>query len=126
VASLVLYETATFGDGATAVVRAVQPNAPPLDDFFPADPGRQLVRADVQVCAGSTALDVGPIYWYVSATDNRTGEATFGGSTLSSTSIAPGECAAGLVELDLPADAVVSNVIITDSTLVEQARFRTS
>lgn len=121
-----LAETAMLPDGATAVVRAVTPNAPPLDDFFPPDAGRQLVRADVQVCAGTTPLDVGPIYWYVSATDNRTGEATFGGSTLSSAELAAGECGAGLIELDLPADATVNNVIITDSALTEAARFRAS
>ena len=121
-----LNETAKLPDGATAVVRVVTPNAPPLDDFFPPDPGRQLVRADVQVCAGAVPLDVGPIYWYVSATDSRSGEATFGGSTLSSVQLAAGECAAGLVELDLPADATVNNVIITDSALTEAARFRVS
>jgi hypothetical protein len=121
-----LNETAKLPDGATAVVRAVTPNAPPLDDFFPPAPGRQLVRADVEVCAGTTPLEVGPIYWYVSATDSRTGEATFGGSTLSSIQLAAGECGAGLVELDLPADATADNVIITDSALTEAARFRVS
>lgn len=121
-----LNETAKLADDATAVVRAVTPNAPPLDDFFPPDEGRQLVRADVEVCAGTVPLDIGPIYWYVSATDNRTGEATFGGSTLSSIQLAPGECGAGLVELDLPADATVNNVLITDSALTEAARFRVS
>ena len=119
-----LGETITLSDGSTAVVKSVVPNAPPLEEFFPPDPGRQYVRVEVEQSAGSVPRQVNPAYWYAAAEDNSTGEATFGGSTLASIQLAPGECAAGFVEIDLPAAATVATVFVTDEALQEAARWR--
>ena len=117
-------EKATFPDGSTAVLKSVTPNAPPLNEFSPPDPGRQLVRIEVEQCAGSTPLSVSGVYWYAAAVDNRTGSSTFAGDTLPTIDLAAGQCAAGLVEIDLPADATVGTVFLTDVTLKEIARWR--
>jgi hypothetical protein len=118
-----LAETVTLSSGATAVVRSVTPGAPPLDDFFQPAAGRQLVRVDVELCAGSSPLNVNPIWWFAAAADNRMGSYTFA-STLPSIDIAAGECAAGLVEIDMPADAIVSTIVLSDNTFTETARWR--
>ena len=109
--------------GGTAVVRSITPNAPPSSEFLPVEPGRQLVDADVELCAGSEPLSVNPLYWLMTAQDNYTGGASLGGGTLPTIDVAAGECVAGVVQLDMLEQSVPAYVIFTGALLDELARW---
>jgi hypothetical protein len=123
VESVPLGEVVTLPEGHTAVARSVTPNFPPPDEFADPGPGRQLVEVDVEVCAGSTSLQVSPIDWVVVAEDNRVGDWAFHSGTLPSIEIAAGECAAGTVYLDIAADATIAYVTYGDLLLTELGRW---
>lgn len=124
VQSEALGTSAALTGGATAVVKSVVPNADPLNDFFGPDTGRQFVRIEVELCAGSEALSVNPLYWLAVAEDNRMGSASLGGGTLPALSISPGNCVAGSVEIDLPADTLPAYILFTQAISDEVARWR--
>ena len=111
----------TLPDGSTAVVTSVVPNAPPLDENFPPEEGRQIVRIEVEQCAGGEPLSINPAYWWAAAADNHLGQSQFGGSTLPSLTLAAGECVAGTVEIGLAADAKVAQIILTNDGFTEAA-----
>ena len=109
--------------GGTAVVRSITPNAAPSSQFITVEPGRQLVEIDVELCAGTEPLSVNPLYWLVTAADHYIGGASLGGGTLSSLDIAPGQCAAGTVQVDMLEQSVPAYVILTDEIFDEAARW---
>lgn len=114
-----------FGDfGATATLRTVTPNSAPLDPIFPADPGRQLTRVDVEVCAGSEPMYSSPQNWFATTIDGQIGAAAFFGATFPSVEISPGECVSGMIDIDLPADIATFEVIYGDESSIEVARWR--
>lgn len=118
-----LGSTAEFGAGHTAVVRSVVDGAPPLNEFFGPGAGRQFNQIDVELCAGSEPLPVNPLYWLGSGTDSWMGSAGLGGSTLQTIELAPGQCVAGLVELDMPAGSVTASVVLMDPIFDEVGRW---
>ena len=109
--------------GATAVVRSITANATPSNEFTTVDPGHQLVEIDVELCAGTEPLSVNPLYWLATAQDHYTGGAALGGGTLSSLEVAPGQCAAGTVQIDMLEQSIPAYVILTDPILDEWARW---
>lgn len=112
-----------FGEDHRATVLQVQDGAPPLDDFFPADAGRQFNRVTIEMCAGTTPLLVNALAWYVVGTDHWTGSSTLLGDTLPSIELAPGECAAGDVQMDVPAGTTTAYVVHADFGLSELGRW---
>ena len=115
--------TVELDGGGTAVVRSITPNAPPTNEFLPAEPGRQFVDVDVEVCAGSESLSVNPLYWLMTAQDNFTGGASLGGGTLPTLDVAAGQCVAGVVQLDMLEQSVPAYVIFTGTLFEELARW---
>lgn len=109
--------------GATAVVRSIIPNAEPSSQFIAVEAGHQLVEIDVELCAGTEPLNVNPLYWLATAEDHYTGGAALGGGTLSALEVAPGQCAAGTVQLDMLEQSVLAYVIVTDPIFDEWARW---
>ena len=124
VAATPVGEPVTLANDATVTVRSITPNSEPLDPFFPADEGRQLVRIDVEVCAGSVNVAVEPQNFFVVTTDSQIGRASYFGSTLEATDLAAGQCASGMIDLIAPADAAPSDVVLSNELTVEVARWR--
>jgi hypothetical protein len=118
-----LGETVELTGGGTAVVRSIAPDAPPTNELFPAEAGRQYVDVDVELCAGSEALSVNPLYWLLTAEDNYTGGASLGGGTLPTIDVAAGECAAGIVQFDMLDESVPAYVVYTGTLFEELARW---
>ena len=123
VAAATLSETVELDGGGTAVVRSITPNAPPTNEFLPAEPGRQFVDVDVEVCAGSESFSVNPLYWLMTAQDNYTGGASLGGGTLPTIDVAAGQCVAGVVQLDMLEQSVPAYVVFTGALFEELARW---
>jgi hypothetical protein len=123
VESAALGETVELEGGATAVVRSITPNAAPTNELFPAAAGRQLVDADVELCAGTEPLSVNPLYWLMTAQDNYTGGASLGGGTLPTIDVAAGQCAAGIVQFDMLEQSVPAYVVFTGTLFEELARW---
>jgi len=124
VAATPVGEPVTLANGATVTVRSLTPNSEPLDPSFPADDGRQLVRIDVEVCAGSVTMAVGPENFFVVTIDSQIGRASYFGSTLEATDLAAGQCASGMIDLTAPADAAPSDVVLSNELTIEVARWR--
>ena len=116
-------EPVELDDGGTAVVRSITPNAPPANELFPAEPGRQLVDVDVELCAGSESLSINPLYWLMTAQDNYTGGASLVGGTLPTIDVAAGQCVAGIVQLDMLEQSVPAYVVYTGALFEELARW---
>jgi hypothetical protein len=117
-------QTATVGAGHTVTLRSVTDNTPPIDDFFSPDPGRQYSQLDVELCAGTESLTVNGLYWFGVSTDWWMGTAALLGDTLPLIDLAAGQCAAGIVQIDLPAGSVIAQVVYTDQGLAEQVRWQ--
>ena len=117
-------QTATVGAGHTVTLRSVTDDTPPIDDFFSPDPGRQYSQLDVELCAGTESLTVNGLYWFGVATDSWMGTAALLGDTLPLIDLAAGQCAAGIVQIDLPAGSEITQVVYTDQGLAEQVRWQ--
>ena len=122
--SAALGETVTLDDGATAVVQAVTPNAPPRNDFYAPEPGRQFVDAAVQICAGSAPYSVNPLYWFATMADHFTAGADVIASDLTTIDVAPGQCVAGIVTFEVPATATPAYVLLSGPLFDEIGRWR--
>jgi hypothetical protein len=118
-------ETLTFGPDHTATVRSVDDDAAPLEEFNRPAEGRQYARLDVELCAGTEPLAIGPIYWVGITEDGWAGTSALLGDTLPNIELAAGECAAGLVELDVAAGQQVTTVLLLDQLLAETGRWTT-
>lgn len=118
-------ESVMFGNGHTAVLRSATDSAPPLNEFFAPDPGRQLTQLDVEVCAGEESLPVNPLYWVAFNSEHWSGSAELGGSTLDAIDVAPGQCVAGKVEIVLPENSATAYVVLTNPIFDEVARWTT-
>ena len=105
-------------------LRSVTDNTPPIDDFFAPDPGRQYSQLDIEMCAGTEPLAVNGLYWFGVSTDSWMGTAALLGDTLPVIDMAAGQCAAGIVQIDLPAGSVITQVVYTDQGLAELVRWQ--
>lgn len=123
-ASVAVGETVPFGPGHTATLRSVTDAAEPLEDIFQPQPGRQYNRIEVEVCAGSEALNVNGLSWSGVATDHSMGTSALVGDTLEPSEVAAGECLAGLVELDMREGSTTAYVLYTGPLGDELARWR--
>jgi hypothetical protein len=117
-------QTATVGAGHTITLRSVTDDTPPIDDFFSPDPGRQYSQLDVEMCAGTESLKVNGLYWFGVSTESWMGTAALLGDTLPLIDLAAGQCAAGLLQIDLPEGSVITQVIYTDDVLAERVRWQ--
>ena len=84
----------------------------------------KFVRIDAEICAGAAALTANPQSWFGTATDSRSGGTAFFGSTFSSDQIAPGTCVSGMADVELPIDATIRDIMFTDESTIEVARWR--
>lgn len=123
-ASVRVGETVTFGAGHTVTLRSVEDAAPPLEEIFAPEAGRQYNRIDVELCAGDETLPVNALYWFGVATDHFMGNSALVGDTLELIDLAKGQCAAGLVELDLREGSQTAYVVFTDTLTDEVARWK--
>ena len=117
-------QTATVGAGHTVTLLSVTDNTPPIDDFFAPDPGRQYSQLDIEMCAGTEPLAVNGLYWFGVSTDSWMGTAALLGDTLPGIDLTAGQCAAGIVQIDLPAGSVITQVVYTDQGLAELVRWQ--
>jgi hypothetical protein len=119
-----LGETATFGAGHTATVRAVTDDAEPLDDFFQVAEGQQLTQIDVEVCAGTEPLDVNGLYWLAVTAEGWIGASRLVTDTLPVIQVAAGQCVAGIVETTVPTGSTTTQIVHTDTAFAEVARWQ--
>jgi hypothetical protein len=117
-------ETVTLEGGATAVVRSVNPDAPPRNDFSTPEQGRKFVEADVQICAGDEPYSVNPLYWLATMSDNYTASVELGAQTLDTLDVAAGQCIAGTVAFSVPDTSTPAYVLLTDEVFQEVGRWR--
>lgn len=99
-----LGEEMSTGNGSTATVRSVTPGVP-APQFVTVDEGRQLIELDVEQCAGTAPLSVNPLYWLLTTQDNYIGQAELGAQTLPTMEVAAGQCIAGTVVMNVPAES---------------------
>jgi hypothetical protein len=67
---------------------------------------------------------VNGLYWFGVSADSWMGTAALLGDTLPLIDLAAGKCAAGIVQIDLPAGSVITQVVHTDRGLAEQVRWQ--
>ncbi len=124
-ASVPVGSAVTWGPNHRATVQSVEDAAPPLDEFFGPDPGRQYNRVNVEVCAGDVALPVSSLGWFGVGADHWMGTTVLMGDTLPSIELAPGECAAGSVQIGMPEGTGTAAVVYFEPGTGEIARWST-
>jgi hypothetical protein len=112
--------------GGHVVAHGLTPDAPPANEFATPPAGTTFTRLDVEVCAGDEPIAVNPLYWFGVLDDNTVLEAHLGGQTLQTLELAADQCERGTVEVAVPDGREVVDVLFTEPTVVEAARWTVS
>jgi hypothetical protein len=124
-ASVPVGSSAVWGPNHRATVQSVEDAAPPLDDFFGPDPGRQYNRVTVEMCAGDQPLPVSALAWFGVGADHWMGTTVLLGDTLPTIELASGECVAGSVQIGMPEGTGTAYVVYAEPGVGEIARWST-
>ncbi len=123
---LALGETAELPDGGAARLNGLEVDAE-LDPSFPQpEDGFRVDRIDVEACAGSEELFVEPSLWMGLDSDGAVRSAHLGIHGLVSLTIAPGACQRGTVDLAVPEDGELREVLLADEEQKTVARWAVS
>lgn len=114
---------AVWGANHRATVQSVQDAAPPLDDFFPPEPGRQYNRITVEMCAGDEPLPVNGLAWFGVGPDHWMATTVLLGDTLPTIELAAGECVAGSLQIGMPEGIGTAYVVYAEPGVGEIARW---
>ncbi|HTH06487.1 MAG TPA: hypothetical protein VL916_11485 [Ilumatobacteraceae bacterium] len=123
---LALGDIAEVENGAVVRVNSVEPNAPPVDEFFQPEPGFTFTRVDVEMCAGTESLYASPIYFMAFLDDNSEAQLSFLGMDLPAAGLAPGGCARGLIDFNVPDGHTVADIVFLNEIFEEAARWSTA
>lgn len=120
---LVIGDVARLADGAVARVNGVRRDVslPPGAPEPPA--GMKLIRLDVELCAGERDLFVDAAFWLGLGNDEKVHSAHLGVRDLFTLTMAPGSCQRGSVDLALPDDIALKEVLLSDTTQATAARW---
>ena len=116
-------EVATIENGGTAELVSLVMDVPRDDAFGDLPEGWFVAELSVRMCAGSETLMVNPEYWFLVTTDNYMAGSSMNSGSLGFLNIAPGECAAGTMTMDLPPGSEEAYIVLTDVIYEEMARW---
>jgi hypothetical protein len=110
-------------DGSTATLRGVEPGATPINRFLGPRPGHSFSRLDVEMCAGSDDVDVGPFVWLGRQDDGFTANAAVAVHGLEHATVPAGTCVEGTVDIEVADGHRLTEVVWVGLALDEQARW---
>ncbi len=110
-----LGDTVELADGALARVNGI--------GISPTDSSR--LRAEVEMCAGSAPFEVNALAWAGELPDDVGRDVPITGHDLVTTTLAPGGCARGWVDLGVDVEESLAAVVLTDDAFAEIARWST-
>ncbi len=122
-AAVELGSPVVWGPNHRATVQSVEDAAPPLDDFFPPDPGRQYNRITVEMCAGDEPLPVNGLTWFGVGPDHWMASTVLLGDTLPTLELAAGECVAGSLQIGMPEGTGTAYVVYAEPGVGEVGRW---
>lgn len=109
-------------DGTVVRVNAVTPDAPPRFDYIEPDPGFTFTEAELELCAGPRGAFVYSRSLMAFLDDHTEAEVSIG-SDLRGVELSPGGCTRGFVVFHVPAGATVADIVFTDDSFTEVARW---